>query len=267
MNRKYPWYDSNWLTVYMVAKDFIRQNHPHKLDEFVHAFDVLRTDPEFKIKHLPQLFDESIISDLKTVIQESWQNDTEIHEYGRFGRLVIHDHPLAIDLQKRITPLVSEMVNEEVEPCYNFLSLYSDPGVCAIHMDAPQAKWTVDFCIEQSTAWPIHFSKVVPWPEEWTDRGEQWSETIISDPANQFESQLIGEGDAIIFSGSSQWHYRNPIERKHAKNFCHLLFFHYVPAGIGELLKPASWAGMFGIPELANLENPYADVHPDLNFS
>ena len=31
-------------------------------------------------------------------------------------------------------------------------------------MDAPDAKWTLDLCNEQSDAWPIHFSRIMPWP-------------------------------------------------------------------------------------------------------
>ncbi len=33
------------------------------------------------------------------------------------------------------------------------------------HMDAPDAMWTLDICLEQSEPWPISFSQPVDWPE------------------------------------------------------------------------------------------------------
>jgi len=256
VSKLYPWYDSGWLSVYVLAREFIRRNHPQKLNDFVHAFDVFRTDPGYSIKELPQLFDEATIEDLRTVIKEQDLKTVSKFEIEHFGRFVVRDIPYVSKLQQRITDLVSERVGEPVEPCYNFLSLYWELGVCDVHMDAPFAKWTVDFCIEQSTTWPIHFSKIVPWPEDWTDAGDDWQDTIKDDPANRFASYEMQEGEAIIFSGSSQWHYRNPIERKVNANFCHLLFFHFIPAGTSELTLPANWKDLFGIPDLAGLENP-----------
>jgi hypothetical protein len=164
------------------------------------------------------------IVELKKIASEVELKETDKHEIEHFGRLVVRGLPYVDKLQKRISDLVGDLVGEPVEPCYNFLSLYWEMGVCNVHMDAPFAKWTVDFCIEQSTTWPIHFSKVVPWPEDWEESGDDWKDTIRDDPANQFEPYEMQEGEALIFSGSSQWHYRNPIERKLDTNFCHLLF-------------------------------------------
>jgi len=256
MDNQYPWYDSGWLSAYVLAKDFIRQNYPNKLDDFVHAFDVFRTDPAFSIKKLPRLFDESTLSELKELISHADVHRTPQHELRDFGRFVVHDLPYANALQKSITDMVGDLVGEPVEPRYNFLSMYWEMGVCGVHMDAPFAKWTVDFCIEQSSLWPIHFSKIVPWPEEGVNPNEDWQDAIKSDPANRFESYEMQPGEALIFSGSSQWHYRDPIERANAENFCNLLFFHFIPAGTSELTLPKNWKDIFGIPDLAGLDDP-----------
>ncbi len=176
-----------------------------------------------------------------------------------FGRFVKWDLPYMTTLQEQIADQVSDLVGEQVEPCYNFLSLYKELGVCGVHMDAPFSKWTVDLCIQQSAQWPIHFSKIVPWPEEWTAPDKDWEDQVKSDPANAFESFAMQEGEALIFSGSSQWHYRNAIERLQDANFCHLLFFHYIPAGTKALTRPANWKDLFDIPDLAVLENPFGD--------
>ena len=39
----FPWYDSDWLINYLRAKDHVQERHPQILNDFVAAFDVLRT--------------------------------------------------------------------------------------------------------------------------------------------------------------------------------------------------------------------------------
>jgi hypothetical protein len=262
---QYPWYDSLWLSAYVLAKDFVAENHPQKLQEFVGAFNVFRTRPDYKIKHLPRLFDDETITELKQIMSKLEFDDKTKGELMSFGRFVEWNLPYATSLQEQVTDLVGDIVGEPVEPCYNFLSLYKELGVCRVHMDAPFAKWTVDLCIEQSDVWPIHFSKIVSWPEDWQNPGEGWEDQIKNDPSNEFESFEMREGEAVIFSGSSQWHYRNSIERVRDTNFCHLLFFHFIPAGTSALTKPANWKDLFDIPELAGLEN--STNNPDYVFS
>jgi hypothetical protein len=53
-----------------------------------------------------------------------------------------------------------------------------------------------------------------------------------------------------VFSGSSQWHYRDAIPDAPGRKFSELLFFQFVPKGSAELLRPENWARLFGVPEL-----------------
>ncbi len=122
-----------------------------------------------------------------------------------------------------------------------------------MHIDAPSAKWTLDYCIEQSAPWPIYLSRVRPWPEEWSLASSDWEAAVRNDPENRFTSVELQEGQAIVFGGSSQWHYRDRIERRSANNFCHLVFFHFVPKGTQHLTNPKRWAEYFAIPELAEV--------------
>jgi hypothetical protein len=119
-------------------------------------------------------------------------------------------------------------------------------------MDAPQAKYTLDICIDQSQPWKIHFSKVVPWLEAGIG-DDDWENLIKNDPTLAFESHALEPGEAILFSGSSQWHYRDPIQALGRNTFCDLLFFHYIPSGTCQLVKPTHWPVIFQIPELATL--------------
>ena len=113
------------------------------------------------------------------------------------------------------------------------------------------AKWTLGYCIEQSEVWPIYLSQVRPWPEEFEYMERQnWEQQIRDDPENRFTDYRLHEGEAIVFGGSSQWHYRDRIIKSQEKNFCHLLFFHFIPEGTKDLVHSNRWAEYFGIPEL-----------------
>lgn len=258
-SKSFPWYDSPWLSAYLAAREFIQVRCPQKEQEFVRAFDVFRTPPDFEVLHLPGLFDDNVLAELRSIVRDLDHRNASTDELVNFGRFVKWDLPYVTTLQEDLAERVSELVGEAVEPSYNFLSLYKELGVCHVHMDAPFSKWTIDYCIEQSAVWPIYFSRIVPWPEDWVDPGPDWENIIKSEPANRFRSFEMQEGEALLFSGSSQWHYREPIERRQEQNYCHLLFLHYIPAGTADLKVPANWAEIFDIPALAELAHPTGD--------
>lgn len=260
----FPWYDSPWLASFVRAKDFVQAHDPERLDAFVASFDVLRTDPGFEVKQVRDIISPEDHARLKALTVVESGSPREKHEMLRFGRLIVHDAALCTELQAKLTDRISELVGEPVEPCYNFLSLYNNLGVCAVHMDAPSAKWTFDYCIEQSGPWPIHLSQVIPWPEEWRNDGGDWDQAIRNDPDNVFTPFTLNEGEAIVFGGSSQWHYRDRIARTMANNFCHLVFFHYVPAGTRHLTDPRGWAEYFGMPGLADVIIKQKATDPNL---
>jgi hypothetical protein len=254
----FPWYDSVWLTRYTRAREIVRRLHPEKLPMFEGVFSVLRTASDFRIKRLDKIFNDETLSEIRRVVSSLRPTDLELHEARMFGRFVVHDHPLFNELQQRTLALVADAAGEPVEASYNFLSLYSDLGRCPLHMDAPEAKWTLDLCISQSTPWPIYFSDVQSWPESdgqpWAE--ENWEERIKHSPSMRFTPCTLQPGEAVLFSGSSQWHYRDSIPREPretARQFCDLLFFHYIPRGTAELVRPKNWANLFHIPELAEI--------------
>lgn len=250
---KFPWYDSQWLSAYAATVDYLAHKDPGRLEEFRSAMDIFRTRPDFRVRHLKEFLSPELLEEIRAISKSLSPSELELHEAVNFGRWVVHDHPRLVEIQRNLTNLVSDLAGEAVEPCYNFLSMYSQLGRCPIHMDAPQAKYTLDICINQSQPWDIHFSQIVPWPEHGLV-GDDWDDHIRNDPAMAFESFALEPGEAILFSGSSQWHYRDPIPATGSKAFCDLLFFHYIPAGTSELVDPAQWHSLFGIPELNELE-------------
>jgi hypothetical protein len=197
-----------------------------------------------------RLLDAAVLSDIESVVRTLKPTDLELHEARSFGRFVVHDHPFFTALQRQLLPVVEEAAGEPLDVQYNFLSLYTAKGVCRVHLDAPSAKWTLDLCLAQSAPWPIYFSQVVPWPKsEWVDPpAADWEEAIKQSRELRFSPVTLAPGQAVLFSGSSQWHYREPFPAAHGH--CHLLFFHYAPRGTSALLDPRRWAERFGVPEL-----------------
>lgn len=253
---RYPWYDSGWLSDYARATAIVRAVRPDRLTAFLDAFRVFHTRPDFQVTLRERVFDEDTLGATRKVVASLRPSDLELHEARSFGRFVVHDHPFFTELQESLVPLVGEAAGEAVEVSYNFLGLYGRLGVCRPHLDSPSAKWTLDLCLDQSLPWPIHFSETQPWlepdGEAWlTDRWEQDVRESLP-----FTTHVLQPGQSVIFSGSSQWHYRDAMPIAPGRSFCDMLFFHFIPRGTAELVQPANWPRLFGIPELATVEPP-----------
>lgn len=249
----YRWYDSGFLKDYAAARMFLRLIMPEQHDRFVAAFDPLRTRPDFQVRTLTDVLDQGRMARLREVVAslgfvDLASSSGSRNEKRNFGRFLYRDHPYFDTLQRELTPVVSEMVGEEVTPTYNFLSLYTDMGMCPPHMDDMMAKYTLDMCIDQNVRWPIHFSRVVDWPDV---PGEAWeADQIVNDESLRFESFTLEPNRAVLFSGSAQWHYRNPMPKGATGQFCNLLFLHFTATAGAALADSRNWARYFDIAEL-----------------
>ena len=254
----YQWYDSNWLKYFNLARRLIAQRFPASLQDFEKSFDGLKTPSGFKTVKLDQFFDPARLAQCRETIRELDNAQLSVHELLSFGRLVKHDLPGFSPLHAELAATLSEFAGEELAPSYNFLSLYNNLGVCEVHLDAPSSKWNVDVCIEQSADWPIYISQVVDWPDLPRDKSDRWAESIRHDPALSFDRFVQQPGDALFFSGSSQWHYRERIPARAKQNYSHLVFFHFYPKGLETLIRPECWADHFGISELNEIARDIA---------
>lgn len=248
---RFAWYDSFFLRSYAAAIRFLQKVRPDAVAQFVAGFSPLRPDPNFSATLVRDAFDSethakileaSSVARPQTGAQQDYENQN-------FGRDVVWDEPLFRVLQEHIRPRLEHLIGRPIEASYTFLSRYRGNGVCAPHLDHPNSMFTFDYCIDQSAEWPIHFSKVVDWPTEENAQTIDLN-TIKNDPAMNFKDYTLRPGDAVLFNGSSQWHYRDPIT---PGGYCNLLFFHYIPEGCGDLVEPRRWDLHFGIPELGAL--------------
>jgi hypothetical protein len=247
----FKWYDSNFLRRYEAAKKYLAMVRPEALAAFVAGFEPIRPPRDFAVRLIDDLFDpatRAIILDISRSVEPTG-TEQAANECRKFGRQVVWDHPFFRDLQRELVPLVSELAGRELVPGYNFLSLYGGTGKCDPHMDEPISMYTLDYCIDQSEEWPIHFSRLVDWPS--LEDVREWDkQALTSDPELEFAPHVLKPNQALLFNGSSQWHYRDAIA---PGGFCNLLFFHYFPAGCEAIVVPAKWAEAFDIPELGPL--------------
>lgn len=257
---KIRWYDAHFLRFYEAAKEYLAIVRPDALAAFIDGFDPLRASADFSVAHLRDLFDEETrarIIGISEAVPREYNDAQEIEEHQNFGRKVVWDDPYFVALQNELLPLVSDVVGTPLVPGYNFLSLYGGTGKCDPHMDEPRSMFTLDYCIDQSDEWPIWFSKLVGWPT--AERMHDFDpEAIKREAALEWQPHLLRPNEALLFNGSSQWHYRDDIR---PGGFCNLLFFHYYPAHCEMLIKPRTWPEHFGIPEL----EPLCDFYPWAN--
>lgn len=255
--RAMRWYDANFLILFEAAKMLLGYTNPDRAAGFAAAFAPLRTNPGFRPGLIPGLLDAGQLKSLRDAIADAGSDLLERHETTMFGRTVLHNLPAIDPLHRELAERVGKLAGEPVTPAYSFVSLYGCQGSLPPHLDEPVSKWTIDICIDQNVEWPIHFSRVTDWPT--AAQMQEAGPPQPGDPDLGFRSVTLHPGDAVLFSGSAQWHYRDPMPDQKA-GFCHLLFLHYHPQGTEALVYPERWADHFGLPELAVLNTAYRMV-------
>ena len=256
-----PFYDAHFLRCFAAAKMFLGNVRPDALEGFIEGFAALKPPPGSHNIPVADFFTAEMHSQIKGIVRSVPQQRLEQHELEGFGRHVVHDHAWFTALQNDILPRVEELAGRKLVPGYNFLSLYGGKGICELHMDEPMSMYTLDYCISQSGPWPIHFSNLVEWPGRELMAAFN-PDDVLQDPAISFTSHTLQPNEALLFIGSSQWHYRTPIT---PGGFCNLLFFHYYPAGCDDLVRPRRWPAHFGLPELEPLIDLFAEIYADLD--
>jgi len=151
---------------------------------------------------------------------------------GEFVRTYAHNVPFFVHIHQQLQSLASEIFNEPVKPSYCFLSMYKENGICPLHIDRPQCRYTIDYLIrqDQQEPWPIHISDPMS-DEERTAIDDSGSGHPIGDEIDEriakenWHTVLLKPNDAVCYSGTHSWHYRS----ERLKGNADLIFFHFVP--------------------------------------
>ena len=165
---------------------------------------------------LKKFLSEHIYQDLATHVREVRRvfEGTPYHDIDapmetKFNRWCWHNLPVLMRMHHTpwMRKIADETFGEPVKPSYVFLSMYGEGGICPLHTDRPQCKYTIDLCISQGKPWPIY----------------------VDD-----QPYLLEENEALAYSGTDQPHYRETIQ---LGNFCNLAFFHFVPCAFDGTLS------------------------------
>lgn len=150
-----------------------------------------------------------------------------------FNRKYVHNVPYFNDIHRQLTPWACEQFGERVKPSYSYLSMYNDKGICPLHIDRPPCYRTIDYLVDCDVdeLWPIYIGE--PMTDEQrlvidkTTGGHPDTEELVAERKSQenFTEVVLYPNDAVLYSGTHQWHYRNSINGR----FSSLVFFHFVP--------------------------------------
>jgi len=159
-------------------------------------------------------------------------SDSNEDEASRFNRKYAHNPPLLQTIHKQLTGFASELFDEKLKPSYVFLSIYNEHGICPLHIDRPQCYRTIDYLIDEDVdeAWPIYIGPMMSDEERQTILdAEQAHPTTAKEiaaikKAHTFDECVLSPNDAVAYSGTHQWHYRDRIKGRSAR----LAFFHFV---------------------------------------
>jgi hypothetical protein len=181
-----------------------------------------------------RLFDTATHQALQTYITERVPMLPLGQDLELFGRRYAHNPPYLVGIHRQLTEFASEQFGEPLKPSYSFLSMYDDNGICPLHIDRPQCYRTIDYLIQQDQAepWPIRIGE--PMTDEQrqaldeSGSGHPNTEDEIAGriAAETWTDVLLEPNDAVLYSGTHQWHYRP----ERLKGRADLVFFHFVPA-------------------------------------
>jgi hypothetical protein len=160
-------------------------------------------------------------------------SDEDQPDSNRFNRRYAHNPPFLTDIHRQLTGYASELFGVKVIPSYVFLSMYGDQGICPLHIDRSQCFRTIDYLVDQDVDadWPIHIGPMISDKER--DRvleaGEPVDDKAVEriKKAIRFDPVVLSPNDAVAYSGTHQWHYRDRIQGRSAT----LVFFHFVEEG------------------------------------
>lgn len=162
--------------------------------------------PCFEPKVIPSFFSLEVVKEVRKNLAALDLSDYWEPQMCRHQCINL---PFARKLHTEMTRRAATLFGKPVFPTYPFYARYAQNGILPNHVDNDACVYNIDVLIRQDRPWPIY----------------------VDD-----EEYLLGENEALVFSGSASPHYRN----RYSGQFYEVLIFHFVPVGhkITETLKP-----------------------------
>jgi hypothetical protein len=179
-----------------------------------------------------QLFGEKTFAEILRYMDEVVPILPSAIDTQTFKRRARHNDPFFAHLHRQLSDFASEQFEVKLKPSYSFLSMYFEGGHCPLHIDRPQCFRTVDLLIRQTDdePWPLQIG-----PPMTDDEVEMYERQEMGGPESHrpdglaeqiaWQTALLEPNDAVLYSGTHQWHRRPTILSGSAD----LIFFHFVP--------------------------------------
>ena len=181
---------------------------------------------------IQSLFSDEVHEKIQSFLDETVPMLSVGIDEGRFVRTYAHNLAFFAKIHHQLTDLASDLFGEPVKPSYCFLSMYKDNGICPLHVDRPQCRYTIDYLIRQTQPepWPIHISDHMTDEQRAeineTDAGHPQGDDIQARiDAENWHTVELQPNDAVCYSGTHSWHYRS----QRLRGTADLVFFHFVP--------------------------------------
>lgn len=92
-------------------------------------------------------------------------------------------------LSVKLTPVIEQAVGKKIFPTYSYARIYYNGSELQKHFDRPSSEFTLSICIKKDeVSWPLNIKK----------------------STGEILSYDLDEGDAIIYSGRENEHWRDP---------------------------------------------------------
>jgi hypothetical protein len=125
-------------------------------------------------------------------------------------RVLRHNEPMARFYHAPLAQLINRFTPETTKPSYCFAAHYQAGAELKRHTDREQCVWNASFAVDAS-------------PE--TSARDAWP--LFIESRGKTHQVRLGLGDAVLYSGTNNPHWRDPQPRGHVST---MVFYHFVPA-------------------------------------
>ncbi len=182
----------------------------------------------FEPRIIKNLLEQKQLESFRARIALIKESGNYTHDNKYFMRDMLQNDPFFVKIHNLLmNPLAQTFFPVPVMPSHSFVLMYDGgKGNFNIHVDQSYCEWSLDVCVSQSHVWPIYInSKFVMPGEPGTVNFETYEQEEIEKLHREGTPYELSPGDALLFCGSTQPHWR----KKNADGaFCDMVLFQFI---------------------------------------